>query len=79
MVTVIDMTTGEVLHSSQPQKCEGNASYEQKAYALPALALQEIALEPERDSHKVGRYLKETGYALKKLGIKWIDLTKEQA
>ena len=26
-----------------------------------------------------GNYLKETGYALKKLGIKWIDLTKEQA
>ncbi|MFC1685304.1 hypothetical protein ACFL0R_07550 [Pseudomonadota bacterium] len=55
MVTVIDMTTGEVLHSSQPQKCEGNAPYEheQKAYALPAPALQEIALEPERDSHKM--------------------------
>lgn len=53
MVTVIDMTTGEVLHSSQPQKCEGNAPYEheQRAYALPAL--QEIALEPERDSHRM--------------------------
>jgi hypothetical protein len=53
MVTVIDMTTGEVLHSSQPQQCEGNASYEQKAYALPALALQEIPLEAEKESHKM--------------------------
>ena len=60
MVTVIDMTTGEVIHNSPSQQCKGDASHEQDAYSLPALALQEVALESTRDDHKMPPELAHT-------------------
>jgi hypothetical protein len=51
MVTVIDMTTGELVYQSPSRICEAGASQREETLSLPSLALQEISLEPERASH----------------------------
>lgn len=49
MVTVIDMSTGEVIHSCSPAR-ERKIAHENREFefSLPTLALQEVSPEPQR-------------------------------
>jgi hypothetical protein len=65
MVTVIDMTSGELIYRSSPaQQREAAAETQGPAFSLPALALQEITLErqpiempPELAQISIGKFL----------------------
>lgn len=50
MVTIIDMTTGELVYQTPSQQCEASKQQAPESLSSPGLALQEISLEPERHS-----------------------------
>lgn len=59
MVTVIDMTTGELIYNSPSQQCKGGTPHKEMDYSLPALRLQEVAEESHRGNHKMPPELAE--------------------